>query len=214
MLRTLQDILVTTPRNLPFQTSKNAHFLESLLSSRSAIKDWLIVTPPFEVQSEDEEVDEAKHERIELEKISSQLHLAGLSIRELGWLSYKTGQAYREEIYRGSNFDETNQWGPYEKNRPDGDLVVDWRLLNAIAVSKALSVHGAWDQWGEQSEAEILPYGFHRAVFWKTPELETSKDWACVTGRWNYICECHLNEKMHVCGVRHSPTKLTRRLCY
>lgn len=108
-------------------------------------------------------------------------------MRELGWFTYKTGQAFREEIYRGSNFDATNLYGPYQQNRMDGRLVVDWKILNAIAVVMAINVHGAWHQWGEETEQEVLPYGFNRAVFWKTPE--TSKDWACVTGRWNYICE-------------------------
>ncbi|KAK9898301.1 hypothetical protein P389DRAFT_166730 [Cystobasidium minutum MCA 4210] len=185
VLQTLHNIVTTTPRSLPFQTSKNAHFLESLLSSRSVIKDWLTVNPPWKPTPEDQDADDQEKERHQLEEISSQIHLSGLSMRELAWLNYKTGQAFREEIYRGSNFDETNMYGPYEKNRSDGKLVVDWRLLNGISVVMALNVHGAWDQWGGQTESEILPYGFHRAVFWKVPE--TNKDWACVTGRWNYI---------------------------
>lgn len=68
-------------------------------------------------------------------------------MREVSWHSYKSGQHYRQEVYRGTNYDETNLFGPYEK-RTDGRIVIDWQLLNAIAVVMALNVHGAWHQVG------------------------------------------------------------------
>lgn len=185
VLRTLESILMTTPRTLPLGTSKNAACLEALLGPKSATKDWLTVVPPWTHAScgRSDVVCQDKEAR-DLDRISSQLHLAGMSMREVAGLTYKFGQPYRQEVYRGSNYDETNLFGPYEK-RTDGQLVIDWLLLNAIATVMALNVHGAWHQWGEESEQETLPYGFSKAVFWRSPR--EGKDWACITGRWNYI---------------------------
>lgn len=208
VLRTLHNILLTTPRSLPFAASKNAACLEALLAPKSAIKDWLTVLPPWKRPSnESSDLSGYSPEAMELDKISSQLHLAGMNMREVAWLSYKAGQPFREEVYRCSNFDETNFFGPYEK-RTDGRMVIDWHIVNAISTVMALNVHGAWDQvcrfpsvgmsqmaalplnhvtqWGEESQQDTLPYGFSRAVFWRPPTL--GRDWACVTGRWNYIC--------------------------
>lgn len=149
MLRTLHGILATTPRSIPLHSSKNAACLESLLSSRSVIADWLGVAPlrnrPMLADDDGGGSTSLDSEVKELAEIASHLHLAGLSAREIGWLTYKSGQAYREEIYRGTNFDETNLYGPYEQ-RTDGRLVIDWKMLNGIAVVMALNVHGAWHQ--------------------------------------------------------------------
>lgn len=43
-------------------------------------------------------------------------------------------------------------------------------------------------KWGEEAEQDMLPYGYSHSMFWKTPS-SSSKDWACVTGRWSYICK-------------------------
>ena len=74
-----------------------------------------------------------------------QLHMAGISMAEISWSSYKSGKAYREIVYKCSNFDERNHYGPFFK-RDDGKRVVDWNMMNAVCQVMALNVRSAWHQ--------------------------------------------------------------------
>lgn len=95
--------------------------------------------------------------------MACKLHLAGLSKEEILWTSYKSGQAYREQVYMGKNFDERNGWGPFLKTRSteeddpmqeeDEDLEgedvkreIDWVLLHSVVNTMALNVKSAWHQ--------------------------------------------------------------------
>jgi len=66
-------------------------------------------------------------------------------MREVSWLSYKAGQVYREEVYRSSNFEEENFYGPLKKGTA-GKMVVDWRMLDAVSITMSLNVRSAWHQ--------------------------------------------------------------------
>lgn len=79
------------------------------------------------------------------------LRLAGITHQEGNWFTYKSGQQFRETVYRGANFSEENIYGPFEK-RSDGKRVIDWGLLNAIAQVMSLNVRSAWHQVGERRE--------------------------------------------------------------
>lgn len=115
------------------------------MGSRSVVQDWLTCRPPWaqDPDSTDEEPRNLPPNR--LDTIASHLHLAGLSMREISSISYKKGQAYREEVYKGTNFDSDNLYGPLTKKK-DSSLSIDWRMVDAISIVMALNVRSAWHQ--------------------------------------------------------------------
>jgi hypothetical protein len=198
VLHTLVDVFRTAENRYP-GCSKNADFLVSLLSSKSAIADWLDVSAPSPFANEDSptrttrasRASQATQSSITLEQAAlnmaaCELHFAGQSMAEVAAAPYRSGQAYRELVYRASNFTEETYHGPLVV-REDGEIWTDWRLLDAIARVMALNVKSAWHQWAEPEEMNILPYGFEKAVFWKQPG--PGRDWAGVESKWSYICE-------------------------
>lgn len=197
VLRVLIDILDTGDGvdEIP-GSSKNATFLTTLFRSKSDVADWLYVAPapPHVLNSEGEIVPHPATSMIteaqrDLDAMSCKLHLAALSLTEIGWHGYGAGRGFREMVYRGTNFSEDNAFGPFRiENNETGKepkLAVDWRLLDAISRTMSLSVRSAWHQWAAPEAMESLPYGFEKAVFWKQPG--PGRDWANVAGKWSYL---------------------------
>ena len=146
--------------------SKNAQFLSSLLSNKSICAEWLdpaqfgqgdspiSTSPDFNFVLASRPPKETSKWRTRMDFTgahqAAHLHVAGLDAAELRHQTYKDGAAHRGEIYRASNFNEANDWGPFlKRSDPNEALRPDWVMIDRIAYCMALNVKSAWHQVSE-----------------------------------------------------------------
>lgn len=92
----------------------------------------------------------------ELANISYYIHAHGLSRYEIDTLSYASGRWYREIVYKCSNFDASNFYGPFlKRENEDQPLEVDWKVIYSIVIVMALNVKSAWHQVGTLASTSI-----------------------------------------------------------
>lgn len=84
---------------------------------------------------------------VQLMELSCKLHAAGISLEEVKRSTYGSAIRYREVVYRRSTFSDANSHGPFcARAHPDDDLIVDWKVLDAIVRVVASSLTSAWHQ--------------------------------------------------------------------